>query len=679
VCAVAVVLCAFGRAGADVPPARGASTGRVYEQDTVVVDASRVGLRLSEFATAGTILSRAQIRAAHPPSVPAGLTGVPGLSLFDLSGSGSQEQVESRGYSSLGRTSHVLAMLDGIPLNDLSGSRVDWGLIAPGQLQRVEVLRGPASFLWGDAAMAGVIDLVGDDENGIAEFSAGGNGALAVTSGASWGGTRRVAASGSFRRSDGWRAHSRWSVGEGYATARSPLFTRWRWGVSFLACRAKQDVPGALPDPLWRSSPALASNPALPDPQAGDDRDVGRLLAGVRLSGPLRRGLNGAFTLSGDLERERSRETVIPVGTLDRGADGRVTHGSIILDWALRPGGLDLLMGTDVAAGWLESTYHEPGSISPAVGEARNSRTSVGTSLLVRYRSGLAWTVLSGGRFDWTRNSVRSTAPAPGRTRDGCNAFSPSLGITHHSGLGDVRLTASGAFKAPTLEQLYDPRPFPMDPDGPGPVPGMILQVSNHALRPQRGFQCEAGLARSIQPGLRLDVAGYYGRSRDEIGFDLARFRYDNIIRTVHAGVESRAEWAVGSLAHLRLTYSWTHAVFDGGANEGRQINGVPRHLLDAGMDIGPLRGGRLTAALHHVGDEWLDEANTRELPSHVVEDVGWTQEFGRRQLFAQCRNVFDRRYASTGYLTVDARGEPLPLYYPGQGRSLYAGMRWGN
>ena len=118
-------------------------------------------------------------------------------------------------------------------------------------------------------------------------------------------------------------------------------------------------------------------------------------------------------------------------------------------------------------------------------------------------------------------------------------------------------LSYSGAFKAPELDQLYDQRPFDL---GFG-----TFHISSHSLAPQRGEHWDAGGHVILGGRVWLDAAVYHARSRNEIGFDLARFRLDNIDRSRHAGVEAELGTAPWHGVSGAVSACWTRATFEGG------------------------------------------------------------------------------------------------------------------
>src|ERR671929_131193 len=91
------------------------------------------------------------------------LRQVPGFTLFRRTGSRvanpTSQGVSLRGVGASG-ASRALVLADGIPLNDPFGGWVYWGRVPRASVERIEVLRGGASSLYGSSALGGVVNLI---------------------------------------------------------------------------------------------------------------------------------------------------------------------------------------------------------------------------------------------------------------------------------------------------------------------------------------------------------------------------------------------------------------------------------------------------------------------------------------------------------------------------------------
>jgi outer membrane receptor protein involved in Fe transport len=137
------------------------SPAAVSEQ--VVVTANRTETRLGETAASVVTLSAQEINATAAPTIDDALRQVPGFSLFRRSGSRNAnptaQGVSLRGVGASG-ASRSLVLFDGVPLNDAFGGWVQWNRVPAIGVERVEVLRGGASSLYGSGALSGAINIL---------------------------------------------------------------------------------------------------------------------------------------------------------------------------------------------------------------------------------------------------------------------------------------------------------------------------------------------------------------------------------------------------------------------------------------------------------------------------------------------------------------------------------------
>lgn len=133
----------------------------VLAQDEQVTAVSRANERVAEAPSSVSVLSREEIRAFRYPTLAEALRGVPGLYVWD---DRSYVTVGIRGVSRLGSYGNrVLVLSDGMPLNDnwLGSSYVGYdGRADLGDIERLEVVRGPGSVVYGTSAFSGVINVV---------------------------------------------------------------------------------------------------------------------------------------------------------------------------------------------------------------------------------------------------------------------------------------------------------------------------------------------------------------------------------------------------------------------------------------------------------------------------------------------------------------------------------------
>jgi vitamin B12 transporter len=123
----------------------------------VVVTANRVLTPAQQVGSAITVVTEEQLEERQQQTVADALRDVPGVSVTRGGGLGSVTEVRLRGAE----TDHTLVLIDGIRANDPAFASVfDFGHLLTGDVERIEILRGPQSALWGSDAIGGVVNII---------------------------------------------------------------------------------------------------------------------------------------------------------------------------------------------------------------------------------------------------------------------------------------------------------------------------------------------------------------------------------------------------------------------------------------------------------------------------------------------------------------------------------------
>ncbi|MGH8595057.1 MAG: TonB-dependent receptor, partial [Gammaproteobacteria bacterium] len=133
---------------ADVP------TGNDEE---IIVTAARTPIPKRQAGPGVTVITREMIAARNPQYVAELLRDVPGFAVSRLGGVGKQTQLRVRGSEA----NHVLVLIDGIEANDFTqDDAFDFAHLQANEIERIEIIRGPQSALWGSDALAGTINII---------------------------------------------------------------------------------------------------------------------------------------------------------------------------------------------------------------------------------------------------------------------------------------------------------------------------------------------------------------------------------------------------------------------------------------------------------------------------------------------------------------------------------------
>lgn len=124
----------------------------------IVVTATRVETPIEEIASSVTVISSEEIRRKQRPTVLEVLRGTPGLDVVQTGGVGKTTSISIRGANS----EHTLIMIDGVEVNDpMSPTRsYDFAHLTVDNIERIEILRGPQSTLYGSDAIGGIIHII---------------------------------------------------------------------------------------------------------------------------------------------------------------------------------------------------------------------------------------------------------------------------------------------------------------------------------------------------------------------------------------------------------------------------------------------------------------------------------------------------------------------------------------
>ncbi len=136
--------------------------------EEVVVTATRVETPIEEIASSITVISSKEIERKQKTTVLKALRDIPGLDVVQTGGVGSQTSIFLRGANS----EHTLVMIDGVEVNDpiSPGRSYDFAHLTVDNIERIEIIRGPQSTLYGSDAIGGVVNIITKKGEGKPKF-----------------------------------------------------------------------------------------------------------------------------------------------------------------------------------------------------------------------------------------------------------------------------------------------------------------------------------------------------------------------------------------------------------------------------------------------------------------------------------------------------------------------------
>ncbi len=188
----------------------------------------------------------------------------------------------------------------------------------------------------------------------------------------------------------------------------------------------------------------------------------------------------------------------------------------------------------------------------------------------------------------------------------------------------------------------------------------------------------------------RWELTGYYAHVRHELltvevlpvpNLFVAE---NNASPTVHRGIEAGLDSTLwegpGGRLGLRQAYTFNDFRYRDDARFGsNRLPGLPRHAYQAELRYDHPTGWYAAVNADAASKMAVDYANSFWADSRAVfgTRVGFDAPGGRWQLWAEMRNIGDRHYAATVTPGYDDAGRDVARSTPGEGRSVYAGVRW--
>ncbi len=631
-----------------VTPERGETSRHLVPASTVVIEAEALpqlpAIQLSEIFA---MLPGFHMQQAQPYST--------------------QPLVSARGFFGGGEAEYVLLLVDGVPASDVESGLIDWSLVPTSSIRRIEASRGPGASLYGDSAIGGVIQVFTNRPAKGGQLTLSGGSFSTFSADGTYG--RRspslgVLFTGAALGTDGASEHSsgkQFLVGgslDGRIHGAS-----WRWTAT--VNDRDRDAPGAV------GGDAIQSDPFSSDSvYRFDTLQRNNFATAFMLSTANERWQNHARIYTMVRDEDLVRTILLAPGLGDRRARALSTAavgGTLESERLLgdRAHGANVRFGLDLTREHLDTEYRavsNTGVIGAPVGEAEGRRLRAGAYVASGWEPTPRLRLSAGLRWD----SIGDDFGAQSAGSQNNQAWSPRVGATvllneDHS--ASLYAQVSKAFKVPTLDQLFDPRPFP-------DFMGGTFTISNAGLQPQRATNIEAGVSGGSR--FKWNALAYRMDVEDEIDFDINTFSYANIGRSLHTGLEVEAATTLWKGVQPSATYALVRVTDPDG---DKQLKNVPRHIVTASVRFDlPMRLATYVRYRYTSG-AFLDDENAYPIQGPSTLDLRVKRGLGRHSIFLDVLNLTDERYQEYGFTLTDFAGRTVPYSYPGAPRAFRAGV----
>jgi len=664
-------------------PALAAEEVRPAELEEITVTATKTPRKVEEVTAATEIVKKEDVEASRGNNIGEALRALPGIQAESSNGAyDTHIIIRGAGAKAAYGVREIKIMVDGIPLTDPDSlTRLD--MVDASLIERIEIVKGPNSTLYGANAAGGVINIITKSpfDNPGLTLKAGYGANNSQDYHLQYAGTVKQFAfllSGTRRSTDSWRDWNKFETNQFNGRFAWLIDDTSELEMNLSYSEADLQLPGRLTKTQFEEDP---SQQTLEWAHTGRDSTVARQGLSYRKESPsgtefkaqvyaqewehyhpvpIRINDGGANVFGADLQENIplqlfGRKHLLSVG-LSAQRDDRDTKAYTYRD----------LVTTQVNG---KTVVAPPYSRSDAAGDlaetSRNTVDSWGIFLQDSIRV-TAGTILDLGlRFDRVRFSIDSEiyrewafvtsqngvpyfAYRPARetiaVEKSWDAWSPRLGINQAltSAVNIFGAVATG-FQTPAQSEIE----------------------SNEALDPQRSLNFEVGLKGHFKNGHRLDLTLFSTtidnevvRLMDEYGATI----YDNAGRTLHRGAELSGQ--VHLAAHLALHANYTYSDFTFTdyqeaerrgypaqtvliSRDGNDLPLVPRHKYSFALAY--THPGGVSARLGTVtwGEYFVNTANTETYSGFTTANCRLGYDRGRFGGFFAIDNLFDKKYAA--------------------------------
>jgi len=570
--------------------------------DEIVVTAARSAQTADEALASVSVITRKEIESTQAETVVELLQHYAGIDAVRTGGPAQQTSIFMRGTNS----DHTLVLIDGMPVSSINTGSYQWENLSLNEVERIEIVRGPRSALYGSEALGGVIQIFTRKSKHItAEAVAGSFGTYGTSFSGGFGEKTRVRINASHKTADGYSAtnpgswsydpdndgYTHKSLGVGLTSTlsdsasldtyakKSELDNKYDIGTS----NTKQDLVTARLNLTPSTKAAYQIN-------VGSYQDVLTSYDSFNSSTITTRRLTAGV----QTDRQLDQDSLLVLGLdyrADQGINYDISGSSTVFDKKID--------NTGSFISW------------------RKKQTSGSLELAARLDSHSQFGTHATGQAAW------------GRT------------LANHRKL---YLSIGTGFKAPDLNELFHP-----GTDSSAWIPGCNpCYAGNPALKPEESTNVELGVKKDVG-GSRRSASVFYNQIDNLIDYQGTNYQAINVSRALTYGIEfsqtrQRGNWSIDSQLTLQRSID---------QSTGNALLRRPNEKLSI----------RATRLLRHNSSMMMEtllsggavDYGPVNLGGYGVVNVAYNRELNSRWRFSvRLNNLLDRKYAvADGYNTT--------------------------
>lgn len=581
----------------------------------VVVTATRSPQDLQQAPIGASVITADMLAASGVTDVNQAIRKLGGVAARTDLGNGREYTLDLRGYGSTA-DQNLVVMVDGIRMseNELTSARLS--AIALSQVERIEIVRGGSSVMWGEGASAGVINIITKNHAGQADraqvsaaIESFGGVELQASGQRSWG-AHSLDASVKRVNSDGYRdngASHQTAASFGYQWSDADWQVKWRTQSEDQSAR----LPGALTFAQFESNPQQTSKP-------NDYAETQEWLHSLHVSRQW-----GGLTLAMDAGL-KNRDSVSHYVGYDSNTRRESRQWSPYLTHATQ--WLGSQVTNTVGAQWQDWQFRDVNTFGSERANQKNRATYIRSD----------WQLPTATRVSlgWREERVRKSSDVPYDRRDQLHAR--ELGISQTvAPQWDVYGRVAQSYRLANVDEN---------------------RYLSQPLLPQINRDKELGVKWQGQ-GRSATLRWFKQRTHDEIAYDPTANTYGanvNLAPTQRQGFELEGHWQVSKPLQISGTWQQVKARFSAGPQTGREMTLVAPHTatLRASYQVNVQQtaelGMQYRSAMRFGGD--ASNSCTNQIPSATVFDARYAVMASNWELSMNITNLTDRKTYSYAY-----------------------------
>lgn len=632
------------------------SRAKVVELEPITVTASRAERRISEVPSSTSIISEKDIQNSNAKSIPDLLKDVEGVNMYDSSGVGTVGAVNMRGFYG-NMSSHQLVLVDGIPQNKGKDKLVDWDLISLDNIESVEVVRGPASALYGDNAMSGVINIITKRPKDKPETR------VSTSFGSFNTQEHKVSVSGTHKQlgillgvsqknTDGFRKHCNYD--RTHIDGRLDYDINDEQKAQFLLDYYKKRR-GALP---W----------ALTEAQIAQDRRQARPGTEIDKSDETKSDISitHAWDISNNVKTEEtfyykydnadsfstSSAFIQKEQLEDEYVYGFMVKGS--LNQEIMGLGHEFTAGIDLERVNFDykeyaASYQQRGALQR---DCVVTKEKIGPYLQDEIKLSDSLRFIGGVRYDRADFDFDDRKTPSNSKTEKMPKLTPRCGLVYmYQKNSSLYAHYAQAFRTPTMAQMFTYSGTSANPD----------------LNPEEAENYEIGLHHCFNEFLRANASLYWMELDNEIWYDYATSKYQNYGKTSHKGIEMGLNFKINKSWSSFANYTYSRAKNENGSYAGKYLANIPIHKASSGLHFTTDLGFSWDLTATYIGSSYIDSTNDNKLAGVITADTKISYQYKMMKILLAVDNLLDKEYNLYGTSTKN--------FNPAPGRTFTLGV----